>query len=79
VAGRCGRAARHRHVPQDVGQLERQAELDGVLLRHGIPVAEHLGCKEAHGTGYRNPVAKQYAIELGLAFQLTNILRDGGR
>ena len=26
--------------------------------------------------GYRNPSAKQYAIELGLAFQLTNILRD---
>ena len=26
--------------------------------------------------GYRNPSARQYAVELGLAFQLTNILRD---
>src|SRR5262249_56651529 len=25
---------------------------------------------------YRDPSARQYAIELGLAFQLTNILRD---
>jgi 15-cis-phytoene synthase len=26
--------------------------------------------------GYRDPSARQYAVELGLAFQLTNILRD---
>jgi len=26
--------------------------------------------------GYRNPSARQYAVHLGLAFQLTNILRD---
>jgi len=26
--------------------------------------------------GYRNPSAREYAVELGLAFQLTNILRD---
>jgi phytoene synthase len=28
--------------------------------------------------GYRNPSAKDYAINLGIAFQLTNILRDVG-
>lgn len=26
--------------------------------------------------GYRNPSARQYAVDLGIAFQLTNILRD---
>jgi phytoene synthase len=28
--------------------------------------------------GYRNPTAREYAINLGVAFQLTNILRDVG-
>lgn len=28
--------------------------------------------------GYRNPSAKEYAVNLGIAFQLTNILRDVG-
>lgn len=28
--------------------------------------------------GYRNPSAKDYAVNLGIAFQLTNILRDVG-
>jgi phytoene synthase len=28
--------------------------------------------------GYRNPSAREYAIHLGIAFQLTNILRDVG-
>lgn len=28
--------------------------------------------------GYRNPQAREYAINLGIAFQLTNILRDVG-
>jgi phytoene synthase len=28
--------------------------------------------------GYRNPSAREYAINLGVAFQLTNILRDVG-
>ena len=26
--------------------------------------------------GYRNPTTRRYAIELGVALQLTNILRD---
>src|SRR5262249_55752319 len=29
--------------------------------------------------GYRNPGCKQYAIELGLALQMTSIIRDVGR
>src|SRR5437867_7510980 len=29
--------------------------------------------------GYRNPGCKQYAIELGLALQMTNIIRDVGK
>ena len=29
--------------------------------------------------GYRNPATKEYAIQLGLALQMTNIIRDVGR
>lgn len=35
-----------------------------------------LACIEIFG--YRNPTARDYAINLGIAFQLTNILRDVG-
>src|SRR5262249_21572287 len=35
-----------------------------------------LACIEIFG--YRNPSAREYAIDLGIAFQLTNILRDVG-
>src|SRR6202040_2585189 len=29
--------------------------------------------------GYSNPVSKEYAIQLGLALQVTNIIRDVGK
>src|SRR5205085_3822033 len=29
--------------------------------------------------GYRNPACKDYAVDLGLALQMTNIIRDVGR
>ena len=35
-----------------------------------------LACIEIFG--YRNPSAREYAVNLGIAFQLTNILRDVG-
>ena len=35
-----------------------------------------LACIEIFG--YRNPSAREYAVDLGIAFQLTNILRDVG-
>ena len=41
---------------------------------HGVASAVGLACIEIFG--YRNPSVRQYAVDLGLAFQLTNILRD---
>lgn len=40
----------------------------------GVASAVGLICIEIFG--YGNPAAREYAVELGLAFQLTNILRD---
>lgn len=39
-------------------------------------VASAVGLVSIEIFGYRNPGCKQYAIELGLALQLTNIIRD---
>jgi 15-cis-phytoene synthase len=42
-------------------------------------VASAVGLVSIEIFGYRNPRCKQYAIELGLALQMTNIIRDVGR
>jgi 15-cis-phytoene synthase len=42
-------------------------------------VASAVGLVSIEIFGYRNPACKQYAIELGLALQMTNIIRDVGR
>src|SRR5438067_9642439 len=39
-------------------------------------VASAVGLVSIEVFGYRNPRCKQYAIELGLALQMTNIIRD---
>jgi phytoene synthase len=39
-------------------------------------VASAVGLVSIEIFGYKNPVCKEYAIELGLALQMTNILRD---
>ncbi len=39
-------------------------------------VASAVGLVSIEIFGYRNPVCREYAIELGLALQMTNILRD---
>jgi 15-cis-phytoene synthase len=39
-------------------------------------VASAVGLASIEIFGYRDPQAKEYAVELGLALQLTNILRD---
>src|SRR5207302_7552774 len=39
-------------------------------------VASAVGLVSIEIFGYRNPACKQYAVDLGLALQLTNILRD---
>jgi phytoene synthase len=42
-------------------------------------VASAVGLISIEIFGYRNPRCKEYAIELGLALQMTNILRDVGK
>jgi 15-cis-phytoene synthase len=42
-------------------------------------VASAVGLVSIEIFGYRNPACKEYAIELGLALQMTNIIRDVGK
>jgi len=57
-----------------VRRFERFEDLRQYCLR--VASAVGLVCIEIFG--YRNPSSRQYAIDLGLALQLTNILRDLG-
>jgi phytoene synthase len=42
-------------------------------------VASAVGLVSIEIFGYRNPTCRQYAIQLGLALQMTNIIRDVGK
>ena len=42
-------------------------------------VASAVGLVSIEIFGYRNPACKEYAVELGLALQMTNIIRDVGK
>src|SRR5207245_2903559 len=42
-------------------------------------VASAVGLASIEIFGYRNPACKEYAIQLGLALQVTNIIRDVGK
>jgi phytoene synthase len=42
-------------------------------------VASAVGLVSIEIFGYRNPACKEYAVQLGLALQMTNIIRDVGR
>src|SRR5438270_11294718 len=42
-------------------------------------VASAVGLVSIEIFGYRNPACKDYAVDLGLALQMTNIIRDVGR
>jgi phytoene synthase len=46
------------------------------LYEYCIRVASAVGLICVEIFGYRNPATRQYAIDLGVALQLTNILRD---
>jgi phytoene synthase len=59
--------------------LERNRYLDfAELERYCHCVAGVVGLMSAEIFGYANPDTRQYARDLGIAFQLTNILRDVG-
>src|SRR5207302_11432428 len=42
-------------------------------------VASAVGLVSIEIFGYRNPACKEYAVELGLALQMTNIIRNVGK
>lgn len=48
------------------------------LYAYAYRVASLVGLMTSEVFGYRDPSALQYAVALGIAFQLTNILRDIG-
>lgn len=54
----------------------RYARWEGDLAEYCYRVASAVGLVAIEIFGYRNPSARDYATNLGLAFQLTNILRD---
>ena len=51
-------------------------ETFAALREYCYRVACAVGLVSIEIFGYRNPLCKEYAIELGLALQITNILRD---
>jgi phytoene synthase len=61
-------------VEMDLG--ERRYDTFADLYEYCIRVASAVGLICLHIFGYRNPQSRQYAIDLGVALQLTNILRD---
>ena len=63
-------------VEMDVGG--RRYETFDELYEYCIRVASAVGLICLEIFGYRHPASRQYATELGVALQLTNILRDVG-
>jgi len=61
-------------VEMDVG--DRRYETFEDLYQYCIRVASAVGLVCLEIFGYRDPAARQYATDLGVALQLTNILRD---
>jgi phytoene synthase len=61
-------------VAMDVGS--RRYETFGDLYEYCIRVASAVGLMCVEIFGYEDPKAREYATELGVALQLTNILRD---
>ena len=78
---RYGIPARYAHqlidgVAQDVHTTRYATFAD--LARYAYGVASTVGLMSMHITGFSGPEAIPYAVKLGVALQLTNILRDVG-
>ncbi len=61
-------------VAMDLGH--RRYETFGELYEYCLRVASAVGLICVEIFGYEDPRARQYAVDLGVALQLTNILRD---
>lgn len=58
--------------------ISRYATFDELRV-YCYRVASAVGLVSIEIFGYRNPACKEYAIQLGLALQMTNIIRDVGK
>ncbi|MCB9730106.1 MAG: phytoene/squalene synthase family protein [Deltaproteobacteria bacterium] len=79
VAARCGIPAEAAHelfegMASDLGPVRIPDE--AALLRYAYRVAGTVGLMMSGVLGVRDPVARPFAIDLGVAMQLTNIARD---
>lgn len=63
-------------IAQDIGK--KRYETFDQLAEYAYRVASTVGLMAMHVTGFDGPAAVPYAIKLGVALQLTNILRDIG-
>ena len=75
-------------TPEMIEEIITGVEMDLAIARYAswnelrvycYRVASAVGLVSIEIFGYRNPRCQEYAIELGLALQLTNIIRDVGK
>ncbi|MBA2436088.1 MAG: squalene/phytoene synthase family protein [Verrucomicrobiota bacterium] len=80
-----GLTARYAITPAMLEEIMDGVEMDLTIARYETfadlrlycyRVASAVGLVSIEIFGYQNPVCREYAIELGLALQVTNILRD---
>lgn len=80
--------AKYSLPPQMLEEIIAGVEMDLNTLRYATfealrvycyRVASAVGLVSIEIFGYRNPRCKAYAVELGLALQMTNIIRDVGK
>ncbi len=72
-----------QHLQEIINGMEMDLDYNAYpdfesLKRYCYRVASVVGILSAEIFGYRDPRTPQYAADLGMAFQLTNIIRDVG-
>jgi phytoene synthase len=79
---------KYRLAPEMLEEIIAGVEMDLRITRYATfadlrvycyRVASAVGLVSIEIFGYRNPACKDYAVELGLALQVTNIIRDVGK
>ena len=80
--------AKYRVSPEMLDEIITGVEMDlhkssyatfSELRTYCYHVASAVGLVSIEIFGYRDPACKEYAVQLGLALQMTNIIRDVGR
>ena len=80
--------AKYQLTPEMLAEIIAGVEMDLSISRYATfeelrlycyRVASAVGLVSIEIFGYRNPQCREYAIELGLALQTTNIIRDVGK